>query len=196
MKLLNKIVLVNWYVLGAVEIPIRGNVAIVGPNGSGKSSLLDAIQTVLVGGNKRYLSFNASAGKKSERSLRTYCLGFLDDSAGKGNNAREDSITYLALEFKDQESAQIDTVGLAISASLASPDEEIEGRFILPNTSVTLDDFTSQTSGGRIPLGWHTVRDGLRLRCPELTLEKRTSRFLKEMMALLSHDGNMPIDEE
>ena len=27
MKLLNKIVLVNWYVLGAVEIPIRGNVA-------------------------------------------------------------------------------------------------------------------------------------------------------------------------
>lgn len=196
MKLLNKIVLVNWYVLGAVEIPIRGNVAIVGPNGSGKSSLLDAIQTVLVGGNKRYLSFNASAGKKSERSLRTYCLGFLDDSAGKGNNAREDSITYLALEFKDQESAQIDTVGLAISASLASPDEEIEGRFILPNTSVTLDDFTSQTSGGRIPLGWHAVRDGLRLRCPELTLEKRTSRFLKEMMALLSHDGNMPIDEE
>ncbi len=196
MKLLNKIVLVNWYVLGAVEIPIRGNVAIVGPNGSGKSSLLDAIQTVLVGGNKRYLSFNASAGKKSERSLRTYCLGFLDDSAGKGNRAREDSITYLALEFKDQNSGQIDTVGLAISASLASPDEEIEGRFILPNTSVSLDDFTVQTQGGRLPLGWDQVRDGLRQRCPELTLEKRTSRYLKEMMVLLSHDGNMPIDEE
>jgi len=196
MKLLNKIVLVNWYVLGAVEIPIRGNVAIVGPNGSGKSSLLDAIQTVLVGGNKRYLSFNASAGKKSERSLRTYCLGFLDDSAGKGNRAREDSITYLALEFKDQDSGQIDTVGLAISASLASPDEEIEGRFILPNTSVSLDDFTAQTQGGRIPLAWDQVRDALRQRCPELTLEKRTSRFLKEMMALLSHDGNMPIDDE
>ncbi|MFT5722364.1 MAG: energy-coupling factor transporter ATP-binding protein EcfA2, partial [Motiliproteus sp.] len=196
MKLLNKIVLVNWYVLGAVEIPIRGNVAIVGPNGSGKSSLLDAIQTVLVGGNKRYLSFNASAGKKSERSLRTYCLGFLDDGAGKGKSAREDSITYLALEFKDQDSGQIDTLGLAISASLASSDEEIEGRFILPNTSVTLDDFTSQGSGGRTPLGWHQVRDALRLRCPLMTLEKRTSRFLKAMMAQLSHDGNMPIDED
>ena len=79
MKQLNRIIMVNWYVLGAVEIPIKGNVAVVGPNGSGKSSLLDAIQTVLMGGNKRHLSFNASAGEKSERSLRTYCLGFLDD---------------------------------------------------------------------------------------------------------------------
>lgn len=49
MKQLNRIILVNWYVLGAVEIPIKGNVAVVGPNGSGKSSLLDAIQTVLMG---------------------------------------------------------------------------------------------------------------------------------------------------
>ncbi|MEH6649901.1 MAG: SbcC/MukB-like Walker B domain-containing protein [Motiliproteus sp.] len=194
MKLLNKIVLVNWYVLGAVEIPIRGNVAIVGPNGSGKSSLLDAIQTVLVGGNKRYLSFNASAGQKSERSLRTYCLGFLDDSTGKGKLAREDSITYLALEFKDEDSGQVDTVGLAISASLSSPDEEIEGRFILPDTSVSLDDFTAQVNGGRIPKSWSDVRDSLRQRCPAITLEKRTSRFLKEMMELLSEDGNMPID--
>ena len=60
MKQLNRIVLVNWYVLGAVEVPIKGNVAIVGPNGSGKSSLLDAIQTILMGGHKRNLSFNAS----------------------------------------------------------------------------------------------------------------------------------------
>ncbi|RDE25265.1 hypothetical protein DV711_06860 [Motiliproteus coralliicola] len=198
MKLLNKIVLVNWYVLGAVEIPIRGNVAIVGPNGSGKSSLLDAIQTVMVGGNKRYLSFNASAGQKSERSLRTYCLGFLDDTStgGKGKLAREDSITYLALEFKDEDSGQIDTVGLAISASLASPDEEVEGRFILPHTSVTLDDFTTQANGGRIPRAWTDVRDHLRQRCPTMTLEKRTSRFLKEMMALLSYDSNLPVDED
>ncbi|WP_207063326.1 SbcC/MukB-like Walker B domain-containing protein [Motiliproteus sp. SC1-56] len=196
MKSLNKIVLVNWYVLGAVEIPIRGNVAIVGPNGSGKSSLLDAIQTVMVGGNKRFLSFNASAGQKSERSLRTYCLGFLDDSTAKTNNAREDSITYLALEFKDDESGRVDTVGLAISASLASPEEEVEGRFILPDTEVTLDDFTTQTDGGRLPRAWLEVRDHLRARCPEMLLEKRSSRFLREVMSVLSHDANLPIDEE
>ena len=43
MKQLNRIVLVNWYVLGAVEVPIKGNVAIVGPNGSGKSSIVEAL---------------------------------------------------------------------------------------------------------------------------------------------------------
>ena len=129
MKQLNRIVLVNWYVLGAVEIPIKGNVAIVGPNGSGKSSLLDAIQTVLLGGNKRHLSFNASAGQKSERSLRTYCLGFMDDG-GKKATAREDSISYLALSFFDTDTAKETCIGVAISANTASPDEEILGRFI------------------------------------------------------------------
>ena len=103
MKQLNRLVMVNWYVLGAQEIPIKGSVAIVGPNGSGKSSLLDAMQTVLMGGHKRHLSFNASAGEKSERSLRTYCLGYLDDG-GKAASAREDSITYLAMSFFDTES--------------------------------------------------------------------------------------------
>ena len=136
MKQLNRMILVNWYVLGAVEIPIKGNVAVVGPNGSGKSSLLDAIQTVLMGGNKRHLSFNASAGEKSERSLRTYCLGFLDDD-GKKNTARQDSLCYLALSFFDTETAQETTVGVAISASTAAADEDVLGRFILPNCSVT-----------------------------------------------------------
>ncbi|MEH6625420.1 MAG: SbcC/MukB-like Walker B domain-containing protein [Motiliproteus sp.] len=196
MKLLNKIVLVNWYVLGAVEIPIRGNVAIVGPNGSGKSSLLDAIQTVMVGGNKRYLSFNASAGKKSERSLRTYCLGFLDDHTGGRAKSREDSLTYMTLEFKDQDSGRCDTVGLCISASLASPEEDVEGRFILPDCSVSLEDFTRQEQGGRIPRPWIEVRDELRKRCPDMILEKRASRFIRETMALLSRDRSIPIDED
>ncbi len=197
MKVLSKIVLVNWYVLGAVEIPIRGNVAIVGPNGSGKSSLLDAIQTVLVGGNKRYLSFNASAGQKSERSLRTYCLGFLDDaSSGRGKTSREDSITYLALEFTDQDSREVTTIGLAISASLATPDEEVEGRFILPGVALTLDDFTERTAGGRTPKAWTQVRDALRERCPDMTLEKRASRYIRAVMAALSLDPLIPIDDE
>lgn len=196
MKLLNKILLVNWYVLGAVEIPIRGNVAIVGPNGSGKSSLLDAIQTIMVGGNKRFLSFNASAGQKSERSLRTYCLGFLDDHSGGRAQSREDSLTYMVLEFRDEVSGDCDSIGLCISASLASPEEEIEGRFILPNTQVTLSDFTHVQDGGRIPKPWVEVREALRRQCPEMKLEKRASRFIREVMSQLSAESSIPIDDE
>ncbi len=195
MKQLNRIVLVNWYVLGAIEIPIKGNVAIVGPNGSGKSSLLDAIQTVLMGGHKRNLSFNASAGEKSERSLRTYCLGFLDD-LGKKVNAREDSITYMALSFFDTETAKESCVGIAISASTASADEDILGRFILPDFSVTLDDFSIKQGEGRLPKPWPEVRESLMKQCPDMVLEKRASRFVKEMVTHLSHDPQMPNDDE
>ena len=194
MKQLNRIVLVNWYVLGAVEIPIKGNVAIVGPNGSGKSSLLDAIQTVLLGGNKRHLSFNASAGQKSERSLRTYCLGFMDDG-GKKANAREDSLSYLALSFFDTETATETCIGLAISANTASPDEEVLGRFILPNFSVQLDDFSVKEGAGRLPKDWDIVKAELLKQCPEMVLEKRASRFIKDLVAHLSHDINRPNDD-
>ncbi|KAA0873952.1 SbcC/MukB-like Walker B domain-containing protein [Nitrincola tapanii] len=195
MKQLNRIVLVNWYVLGAIEIPIKGNVAIVGPNGSGKSSLLDAIQTILMGGHKRHLSFNASAGEKSERSLRTYCLGFLDDQ-GKKANAREDSLTYMALSFFDTETAKESCVGIAISASTANADEDVLGRFILPDFSVTLDDFSVKQGAGRLPKPWNEVRDHLLKQCPEMILEKRAARFIKEMVTHLSHDPQMPNDDE
>ncbi len=195
MKQLNRMVLVNWYVLGAVEIPIKGNVAVVGPNGSGKSSLLDAIQTVLMGGNKRHLSFNASAGEKSERSLRTYCLGFLDDD-GRKNTARTDSLCYLAMSFFDTETAQETTVGLAISATTAAAEEDVLGRFILPNCAVSLDDFTEKTPNGRLPKPWPVVRENLLKQCPEMILEKRSSRFVREMVTLLSHDTQMPNDDD
>ena len=195
MKQLNRIVLVNWYVLGAIEIPIKGSVAIVGPNGSGKSSLLDAIQTVLMGGHKRHLSFNASAGDKSERSLRTYCLGFLDGD-GKKSTAREDSLSYMALSFFDTETAQETCVGIAISASTASPDEEILGRFILPNFSVHLDDFTTKEDEGRLPRAWPDVRDSLLKQCPDIILEKRASRFIRELVTHLSYDPQMPNDDD
>ena len=181
--------------LGAVEIPIKGNVAVVGPNGSGKSSLLDAIQTVLMGGNKRHLSFNASAGEKSERSLRTYCLGFLDDD-GKKNTARHDSLCYLALSFFDTETAKETTVGVAISASTASADEDVLGRFILPDCSVSLDDFTEKTGEGRLPKSWETVRGHLLKQCPDMILEKRSSRFVRELVTHLSYDPEMPNDDD
>ncbi|MEM5529867.1 SbcC/MukB-like Walker B domain-containing protein [Gammaproteobacteria bacterium AS21] len=195
MKQLNRIVLVNWYVLGAVEIPIKGNVAIVGPNGSGKSSLLDAIQTVLLGGNKRHLSFNASAGQKSERSLRTYCLGFMDDG-GKKATAREDSVSYLALSFFDTETATESCIAIAISANTASPEEEILGRVILPDFSVQLDDFTVKDGDGRLPKDWTQVKQELLKQCPDMLLEKRASRFIKEVVTHLSQDSARPNDDE
>lgn len=75
MKRLVRMLLVNWYRIEQQSIEIQGHTAVIGPNASGKSSLLDALQAVLVGGHKDWWRPNASAGEKSTRSLRDYCLG-------------------------------------------------------------------------------------------------------------------------
>lgn len=172
MKKLNRIVLVNWYLLGAEEIEIRGNTAIIGPTGSGKSSLLDAIQTVLTGASKRHLNYNASAndGKASGRSIRSYILGMIDSGQANakvfGTEPRQDAMSYLGLVFEDSNTGKESTVGLALSASLASPEEDILGRFVLPNYGVRKADFIDALEGKSYQAKpWIEVRESLKKLC-------------------------------
>ncbi|MCV2402783.1 chromosome segregation protein SMC [Marinomonas sp. C2222] len=172
MKKLNRIVLVNWYLLGAEEISIRGNTAIIGPTGSGKSSLLDAIQTVLTGASKRHLNYNASAndGKASGRSIRSYILGMIDSGQANakvfGTQPRQDATSYLALVFEDSVSGTESTVGLALSASLASPEEQVLGRFVLPNYGARKTDYIDQMSGKSYQAKpWVEVRETMKKAC-------------------------------
>jgi len=172
MKKLNRIVLVNWYLLGAEEINIRGNTAIVGPTGSGKSSLLDAIQTVLTGASKRHLNYNASAndGKASGRSIRSYILGMIDSGQANvkalGTQPRQDATSYLALVFEDSVTGNESTLGLALSASLASPEEDVLGRFVLPNFGARKSDFIDAMEGKSYKAKpWIEVRESMKKVC-------------------------------
>ena len=172
MKKLNRIVLVNWYLLGAEEINIRGNTAIVGPTGSGKSSLLDAIQTVLTGASKRHLNYNASAndGKASGRSIRSYILGMIDSGQANiktlGTQPRQDATSYLALVFEDSITGKESTLGLALSASLASPEEDVLGRFVLPNFGARKSDFIDAMEGKSYKAKpWIEVRESMKKVC-------------------------------
>ncbi|TPE55540.1 chromosome segregation protein SMC [Maribrevibacterium harenarium] len=169
MKQLKRIVLINWYLLGAEEINIRGNAAIIGPTGSGKSSLLDAIQTVLTGASKRHLNYNASAndGKASGRSIRSYILGMIDSGQASaqvsGAQTRQDAITYLALVFEDDKTGQESTVGLSLSASLATPEEDVLGRFVLTNYGVRREDFVNVLKPGVFQAKpWIEVREAMK----------------------------------
>ncbi|MBJ7549395.1 SbcC/MukB-like Walker B domain-containing protein [Marinomonas ostreistagni] len=172
MKKLNRIVLVNWYLLGAEEINVRGNTAIIGPTGSGKSSLLDAIQTVLTGASKRHLNYNASAndGKASGRSIRSYILGMIDSGQASekvnGVQTRQDAISYLALVFEDSSTGKESTVGLCLSASLASPEEDVLGRFVLSNYGVRREDFIETLGEKQYKAKpWPEVREAMKKVC-------------------------------
>lgn len=201
MKKLNRIVLVNWYLLGAEEINIRGNTAIIGPTGSGKSSLLDAIQTVLTGASKRHLNYNASAndGKASGRSIRSYILGMIDSGQANvkalGTQPRQDATSYLALVFEDSITGKESTVGLALSASLASPEEDVLGRFVLSNFGVRKSDFIDSMEGNSYKAKpWIEVRETIKKVCLDPYIKSGSAsatqyinRYLEELSPSPDH---------
>lgn len=198
MKKLNKIVLVQWYLLSAVEIPVRGSMAIIGPNASGKSSILDAVQTVLTGANKNRVVLNPGAGERSRRSIREYCLGVVDDpNLAASIRPREQATTYLALGFIDEETGEETCAGIAFSASLSDPEERIEGRFIVPGLSVCVDDFVRHTPEGRETVPWSEVKQRFSRRFPDRVIyPTQAGRFTRELFAELSEDKGYPNDDE
>ena len=201
MKKLNRIVLVNWYLLGAEEISIRGNTAIIGPTGSGKSSLLDAIQTVLTGASKRHLNYNASAndGKASGRSIRSYILGMIDSGQANakvfGTQPRQDATSYLALVFEDSITGKESTVGLALSASLAAPEEDVLGRFVLSNFGARKTDFIDAMEGKSYKAKpWIEVRETMKKVCLDPYIKSGSAsatqyinRYLEELSPSPDH---------
>ncbi|KHD10288.1 hypothetical protein PN36_19335 [Candidatus Thiomargarita nelsonii] len=192
MKRLNRIILINWYLIEGLEIPVKGNIAFVGPNGSGKSSILDAIQTVLTGANKRYLSLNAGAGEHGTRKLWEYCLGYMyDPNEAEIENLRpprDEAQTYIALSFRDTETHEETCVGIGISAYRSREEEIIEGRFIIPNMSVTRQTFLEKTPAGFVPKPWKQLKEELRRKYKDFTDISTAERFVAEMVAKLSRE--------
>lgn len=198
MKLLNRIILVQWYLLEAIQIDIEGNTAIVGPNAAGKSSILDAVQAVLMGGNMNMIRLNASAGEKSKRSLMEYCLGMVRDNNSTDDNdsdlqPRQSATSYIILSFRDSDTQEETAIGLAMHAQLAGRVFNIDGRFIAPRSSLILRDFIEKSGDSEMPIPWERVKANLRQRCKiqgaELQLIPDGERFVREIGEALSYQG-------
>jgi chromosome segregation protein len=155
---LKKIILVQFYLYEAVELPLTGDVAVLGPNASGKTSLLDAIQIVYTGGHRGYLAFNAqSTGARNKRSVRDYCLGTIQ--AGEEENARTDrkrdhATTYISLIYADESSARRFSAGVCLQASADDRDHKVNGLFVLPGVGLTLADHLETSGDDQLPLQW------------------------------------------
>ena len=116
---LRNITAVNYY-LYQQDFPIEGagNAVFLGGNGSGKSVLLDAIQIVMTGMNKRYLDLNSriAEGRANRRTVLEACLGLLDDRQGY---ERDSCVTYIALGFETTDATRRCTAGVCIEAKAA-----------------------------------------------------------------------------
>jgi len=186
-KQLTKIILVQWYLFEAEEIPIDGHTAIIGANGAGKSSIIDGVQTVLCGGNKS-ISLNKGSNEKSSRSIREYCLGVVSDPNSTIRvEPRPSANTYIALCFYDDETNEHISAGISIWSTATDPKESINGYFITRGAPLTVDDFTEDHNGGIVTLPWKRFREQLIRR---FTLGKYDKDFYDgKANLLLPHKG-------
>jgi len=156
------------------QIDIVGTTAFLGLNGSGKTSVIDGMQTVMLGAHGSFLSFNAKAdGGPTKRNLREYCLGAYEDSTeGSGSASdsrhsvgylREHATTYVSLVFRDEESGIPITAGVSISASISDPDYEVNGLYVVGGVVLELTDHIEVEGSGereqRFALAWPDFRE-------------------------------------
>ncbi|HEY6817635.1 MAG TPA: SbcC/MukB-like Walker B domain-containing protein [Croceibacterium sp.] len=160
------IALVQWHLFGREDLSIAGDTAILGQNRSGKSTLIDLIQAVMTGGSRRWYQFNRSAGetgsRRSERTLRGYCLGQLSEH----EVLREEAVTHIALVFDGPDGIRPPvSVGLCIEASVID-EAQVVGRYIAPGIRIDTDLLVEQIEDGRQRSApWALVRERLEHAC-------------------------------
>lgn len=136
---LSRLTLIGWYLFEAEDIDLKFQATLFkGLNGSGKSSILDAIQTIMAGGDENKIRLNGASTDsrfKSGRSLRDYCLGAIDEG-----NARKASNSYLALTFERPDGSEY-AMGVSMYATELSGQKFSKRTFFFPNCGVSKKDF-------------------------------------------------------
>lgn len=102
MKTLKKMLLLNWHYFHQEEIHFDRINFLTGQNAAGKSTLIDALQVVLLGETSSSV-FNKAANEKSERTIKGYLRGEMEDDGEAGYRyLRNGNFTsYIVLEFED-----------------------------------------------------------------------------------------------
>lgn len=183
MQLLERVHLVQFFLFEAQTLELDTTSAIIAPNGAGKSALLDALQLVLLGGDRSRIRFNAQAGGSARaRSIRDYCLGVY--RSGEEGRKRRTATTYVSLVFRDQDSGAPLTAGIALGASADEPEHRVYGQYIVPGVALELADHLE--ANGRLPLEWATFKELAVRRCREAggkpELHSSSERFVKDLL--------------
>ncbi len=185
---LRNLTVVNFY-LYAQDFPIHslGNTVFLGANGSGKSVLLDAIQVVMTGMNKRYLDLNSrvSDGGKNTRTLLEACLGLLDDGAGY---ERQACLTYIALGFESSDRTRCCTAGVCLEAKASLSEETVLGLFIVDDVILRFQDFVHPQEKGFKEKEWKTFLDEQRRKRRVVqTFQRQNNRaFLRQLYSTIN----------
>ena len=188
MQLLERVHLVQFFLFEAQSLALDPTSAIIAPNGAGKSALLDALQIVLLGGDRRHIRFNAQAGGSHRaRTIRDYCLGVF--RSGEDGRKRRTATSYISLVFRDPETGEPLTAGIALGASVDEPEHRVHGLYLLPGVALELDEHLERLKGKELPLAWASFREHATRRCKEAgskpELHSTGERFVRDLLLRL-----------
>lgn len=188
MFLLERAHLVQFFLFQAQTLELDRTTAIIAPNGAGKSALLDALQIVMLGGDRNQIRFNAQAGGSHRaRTIRDYCLGVY--RGGEDGRVRDTATTYLSLVFRDTETDEVLTAGIALGASINEPDHRMHGLYLLPGVALELEEHLEHVEGRELPLEWATFREQAVRRCRQADtraeLHATSDRFVRDLLVRL-----------
>lgn len=113
MKLLKKIILINWHYFRFETLELDNINFLTGKNGAGKTTVIDAIQLLMLGDTTGHF-FNKSASDKSSRTLKGYLRCEIgDDDNGNMLYLRNGRFTsYVVGEFYDDVNDEFSTIGV------------------------------------------------------------------------------------
>jgi energy-coupling factor transporter ATP-binding protein EcfA2 len=184
---------INWYLIGAKDINIKGSTAYVGPTGAGKSSLQDGVQMLLTGNNHNRLNLNGSASGKSGRSVLDYCLGWTKDASEGGKPMRESCESIISGVFRDGVTNEPVTVGIVLSARLGDQREEVLSRFIAPGFAFSVEDAKRRVGSNETIIPWSELVGIIRQKSPGFEEFKTSAeKFTSEMLRRMRSEGQPP----
>lgn len=197
MQVLECVHLVQFFLFEAQTLELDRVSAVIAPNGAGKSALLDALQIVLLGGDRSRIRFNAQAGgDKKARSIRDYCLGTW--RSGEEGRKRRTATTYISLVFRDEATGVPLSAGIALGAAQDEPEHRVYGQYLVPGVALTLDDHLERAGGRELPLAWATFKELIARRCRETgsapELHASSERFVKDLLFRLRAAPNAQPD--
>lgn len=155
MKLLKKMLLINWYYFWNELIEFETINFLTGKNKAGKSTIIDAMQLLLLGDTTGHY-FNKAANEKSARTLKGYLRGEIGDDGDVGfNYLREGRFSsYIALEFYDDVKNTRFTLGVVFDCYEDGSDEH---RFFVLDAEIPDNRFIKD----KAPLSYRDLRNYL-----------------------------------
>ncbi|HPZ07051.1 MAG TPA: SbcC/MukB-like Walker B domain-containing protein [Candidatus Eremiobacteraeota bacterium] len=156
MKLLKKLLLINWHSFGKELIEFEGINFLTGINASGKSTIIDAMQLLLLGDTTGHF-FNKAANEKSTRTLEGYLYGEIGEDGDTGFKylrERKRFTSYITCEFHDDVKKSDFTLGIVFDCY---EDRTKEHKFFILDNKIPDNEFISNN----IPMSYRDLKNFL-----------------------------------